>query len=125
MEIEIAAEKMPFLEKAVTWVRSKGYNDIKTVLDLDEFDTPKSFTQSSTNSVIAPDITGISMGRKCYFEVALKSENERQVVNKWKLLSHLAGAKQGKLIIFAPHGHKAFAKRIIEDNQILAEILPL
>lgn len=121
--MDVAAEKMPFLEKAVTWVQNKGYNDIKAVLG--EFEAPQSFTQSSTNSLIAPDITGISMGRKCYFEVAMKSDNERQVVNKWKLLSHLAGAKQGKLIIFAPHGHKAFAKRLIEDNQILAEILPL
>ena len=123
MEIEIAAEKLPFLEKAVNWVQSKGYNDIKAVLD--EFEAPKSFTQSSTNSLIAPDITGISMGRKCYFEVALKSDNERQVVNKWKLLSYLAGNKQGKLIIFAPHGHKAFAKRIIEITKFMAEILPL
>ncbi len=119
----ISEEKLTLLEKAVHWVKSKGYNDIKAALD--DFEAPKSFMQSSTNDSIAPDITGIAMGRKCYFEVALKSEDERQVVNKWKLLSHLAGAKQGKLIIFAPHGHKAFAKRLIEDNQILAEIMPL
>lgn len=121
--MNIAEEKIPHLEKAVEWVEKKGYIDIKSRLE--GYEDPKSFTQSSTNSTIAPDITAVAMGRKCYFEIALKSDDKRQIINKWKLLSFLSGAKQGKLFIFAPHGHKAFAKRIIESNQIPAEILPL
>ncbi len=121
--MEIEEEKIPYLEKAVEWVEKKGYLDIKATLE--GYEDPKSFTQSSTNDSVSPDITAITMGRKCYFEIALKTSDKRQVVNKWKLLSYLSSAKQGKLYIFAPHGHKAFAKRIIENNQIPAEILPL
>lgn len=119
----VAEEKIPFIEKAVEWVEKKGYSNIKAAVD--GYEDPKSFTQSSTNDSIAPDITAVSMGRKCYFEIALKSSDKRQVINKWKLLSYLSSAKQGRLFIFAPHGHKAFAKRLIEANQIPAEILPL
>lgn len=117
------AERLPFIEKAVEWVQSKGYNDIKAKTD--DFEDPKGFTQSSTESIVAPDITAVFMGRKHYFDVSLKSDNKRQLVNKWKLLSHLASAKQGKLYLFAPHGHKAFTKRVVEENQLSAEILSL
>ena len=115
--------KKGYIQKALTWVEKKGYLEIKA--DIEGLETPKSFTQRSSDTAVYPDMTAKSLGRKFYFEVALKSSNERDIVTKWKLLSQLAAMKEGKLIVFTPHGHRAFAEKIIEKHRITAKIIPL
>jgi hypothetical protein len=118
-----AALKNGYVQKAVSWIEKKGYAEIKA--DLEGLEAPTALMQSSTNVPVQPDLTALSLGRKFYFEVALKSDNTREVVTKWKLLSQLAAMKDGKLIVFAPHGHRSFAEKIIENNRINAQIVSL
>lgn len=115
--------KKNYIQVALAWIERKGYLDIKA--DMEGMEAPKAFTQRSTESPVTPDLTARSLGRKFYFEVALKSYNERQIVTKWKLLSQLAAMKDGKLIVFAPHGHRSFAEKVIEKHKISAKIIPL
>lgn len=118
-----AALKTGYVQKAVTWIEKKGYAEIKA--DLEGHEAPKSFTRSATQTTVQPDLTARSLGRKFYFEVALKTDNTRDVVTKWKLLSQLAAMKDGKLIVFAPHGHRSFAEKLITNHRINAQIVSL
>lgn len=121
--MEKAELKKGYIEKAVHWIEKKGYAEIKA--DLDGMETPIAFTQRSNEASVHPDLTARSLGRKFYFEVAIKSSETRAIVTKWKLLSQLAAMKDGKLIVFAPHGHRSFAEKIITENKINAQIISL
>lgn len=123
MKMDKATLKNGYVQKAVKWIEKKGYAEIKA--DLEGHEPPKSFTQASTNEPVQPDLTARSLGRKFYFEVALKTDNTRPVITKWKLLSQLAAMKDGKLIVFAPHGHRSFAEKIITNHRINAQIVSL
>jgi len=112
-----------YIRKAVDWIKKKGYMDIKA--DLEDMETPKSFVKKSNDSNVLPDLTAKSLGRTFYFEVALKTNDVRSVVTKWKFLSQLAAMKDGKLIIFAPHGHRSFAEKTVESYKISAKIISL
>lgn len=115
--------KEGYIQKAVVWIQKKGYMDIKA--DLEGMEAPKAFKRKSDDADIVPDLTAKSLGRKFYFEVALKSSDVRNLVTKWKLLSQLAAMKDGKLIIFAPHGHRSFADKTVEKYKISAKIVSL
>ncbi len=112
-----------YVQKAMDWIVKKGYLDIKA--DLEGMELPKAFVQKSNNTSITPDLTARSLGRKFYFEVAMKSPNSRDIVTKWKFLSQLAAMKDGKLIIFAPHGHRSFAEKLVETHKISARVVSL
>jgi hypothetical protein len=115
--------KKPFVEKALEFVQSKGYNNIKSIAD--EYEAPKGFKKVSSDSTVTPDITATLRGRKHYFDVALKSEAKQRLVSRWKFMSRLAGMKNGKFHLFAPHGHKSFAQRLINKYQIEAKVISL
>lgn len=118
-----ASMKKNYIEKALDWIEKKGYMEVKA--DIEGMEAPKSFTQKSNDQTINPDLTAMSLGRKFYFEIAMKTSETRDVITKWKLLSQLAAMKDGKLIVFAPHGHRSFAEKIIEGHKIPAKIVPL
>ena len=107
-------EKQKFIEKAVAWIKKKGYKRIKA--DIEAFETPTQYTRQKEDLTFTPDITGFQLGRKSFFEVALKSDNIRRKISKWKLLSTLASMKGGKFFLMAPRGHKAFAQRLVAHN---------
>ena len=69
------------------------------------------------------DATGVSRGRKSYFEIALKTEDVRRRISKWMLLSTMALMKGGKLFLFAPKGHKTFAEKVVKKHLLNAEII--
>ncbi len=112
-------------EKAVEWVKRKGYSKVKA--NLDDFEKPTSFKQpgGDDDDMITPDITAVMRGNKCYFEIALKSDDKREVVTKWKLLDRLASMKEGKFYLFTPHGHRAFADRLVKKHDINAVLVSL
>lgn len=116
-------DKQRYIEKAVSWVEKKGYSNIKACFE--GYEEPTSFTQQSNNSSVTPDITATFSNNKYYFDVAVKSIPPSDTASKWKLLAFLANAKQGKFYVFTPHGHKAYAQRIIGSHNINAELVAI
>ncbi|SRR5690554_825638 len=113
-------EKHEYIEKAIEIAKSKGFKDFKA--SLDDYEAPKSFTKVSSDKEVLPDFTARRGGKKHYFDIALKTDNIQPLITKWKLLSQLAELKNGKLILFAPRGHKAFAERITRLYKVDAEV---
>lgn len=119
------AKDFELYEKAIDWIKKRGYDKVKAKID--DFDSPTSFLRSNdreeeTNSM-TPDITAVMRGNKCYFEIAIKDDDQDWLVTKWKLLDRLAAMKEGKFFLFTPHGHRAFADRIIRDYEINAKLI--
>lgn len=75
--------------------------------------------------VITPDLTALMRGNKCYFDIALKSEDKRTLVTRWKLFDRLASMREGKFFLFTPHGHRAFAQRLVKRHDINAVLINL
>lgn len=109
-------------EKAMNWVTTKGYSSIKATFD-DEFNDPKAFI--SDGAAVLPAITAESGTGKSYFEIAQKTSKKQALITRWKLFSILAKRKNGQFVIFAPHGHKTFAERIIENYKIPAKVISI
>ena len=109
------------LPKVIQWLKLKGFSNIKA--NLDGFEDPKAYQYQAQGDRFVPDATAIKFGQKCYFEVALKSEEVNRSLRKWKLLSALADMKNGTLYLFTPRGHKAFVERMVAKRQLNAEII--
>lgn len=125
--METTAIKKSAIEKIVTWVKSKGYSNIKA--NTEGYEVPTSFALQkeleTDEDQYIPDVTGRKGSQKHYFEIALKTEDPRRLIRKWKLLSTLAEMKNGKLHLFAPRGHKAFAERIVRERQLTAKVVSI
>ena len=109
-------EKENYFEKAIAWVKSRGLRGIKA--NHDDFETPAQFTRTDADQPFVPDITAKQKARKYYVEIAVKNDQKRRTVSKWKLLSTLAHMKGGKFYLLAPRGHKAFAERMLEKYHL-------
>lgn len=114
-------KKEKHLEKAIAWVNKKSIVSLKAISD--GYESPKTFVSKSTNEEIQADLSFITRGGiKHYTEVALKDENEKKLVAKWKVLSFLASMKQGKLHLLAPRGHKSFTEKMVNRHKIDAVV---
>ncbi|HMP23722.1 MAG TPA: hypothetical protein PKC76_06300 [Saprospiraceae bacterium] len=103
-------------------VKPRGYSDIKA--NLEGYEPPARLSRrEEEDEAYVPDATAVSYGRKMYFELAVKTDREREVVSKWKLMSRLASAKAGKFFLIAPRGHVAFAQRLVKLYDISAEVI--
>lgn len=117
-------EREAVLRKAVEWVESRGYIDIRT--EIEGYELPISFTSRTSETEVRPDITARKEGRgKDYFEVVLKNDQPEETVTRWTLLSTLATIKHGRLILLVPHGHRAFAAGLLQTHGLEATIVPL
>ena len=109
------------LEKVV---KKKGFENI--CANAEGYETPAKIRRSKeSDEYFIPDCTGEVNGRKSYFELGMKTEDERQLVTKWRLLSSLASYKHGKLYLAVPRGHMAFTNRILADYPIQAEVVKI
>ena len=106
-------------------VQRKGVDQIKANADGYETPSPIRRNKDGEEIVYIPDVTGTINGRKSYFELGMKAEDERSLVTKWRLLSDLAGIKNGKLYLAVPRGHMAFTNRILADYPIRAEVVKI
>ncbi|MEN0002817.1 MAG: hypothetical protein AAF798_01690 [Bacteroidota bacterium] len=112
------------IQRVVKWVKSKGYSNIKA--NVEGYELPTTFTPSNLDvEPFVPDVTATRGEQKHYFEIALKTEDSDRQIRKWKLLSTLAEMKKGKLHLFAPRGHKAFAERIVRERQLAADVVSI
>ncbi|MBB4080591.1 hypothetical protein GGR28_003226 [Lewinella aquimaris] len=105
-------------------VNKKGFDNVKA--NAEGYETPAKIRRSKdTDEYFIPDVTGEVNGRKSYFELGMKTEDERELVTKWRLLSSLAAYKHGKLYLAVPRGHMAFTNRILADYPIQAEVVKI
>ncbi|TVR80323.1 MAG: hypothetical protein EA409_07770 [Saprospirales bacterium] len=111
------------LEKAIEFVKSRGYENIKSRLD-DSLDDPTSFSKDNSKSV-SPDITATKRGSKSYFQLSIKNDDEQATVTKWKLFATLAEMKNGKLYLLAPRGHKSFTTNLVKLYNINAKVISI
>lgn len=108
-----------YLDKAVAWAQKKSMDTVKSIAE--GYEKPNSFESTDNDKSVQPDITFITQGgAKHYTEIALKSEDSRSLVTKWKLLSVMAAMKKGKLHLLAPKGHKMFTQKLIDQYNINA-----
>ncbi len=112
-------KKNRYIRKALSWVEKKPTKIVKSIAE--GYENPKVFTSKSTNEKIRADLSFITYsGAKHYSDIALKNNNTKKLVVKWKVLSFMAGMKRGKLHLLAPKGHKAFTQRLVERHNINA-----
>jgi len=117
-------DKSKLFPDAIEWVNKKSTETIN--VNFEGYETPKSFKNSATQEEVIPDMLFINkMGHKHFVEIALKTDNERNLATRWKLLSLMASMKKGKLHLLAPKGHKMFAQKVVKKNDIAAEIYSL
>lgn len=111
------------LNKAVQMVESRGFDQIKT--QLDGYEEPQPFNQKKEDITYVPDISATNDRGKYYFEIAQKTEDVAHLVSKWKLLSTVAGMKNGGLNILVPYGQNRFTQDLIENYNINANLIKL
>lgn len=109
--------------KAISWANGRGYSNIKA--NIEDYDTPTSYTSPSKNLEFIPDITCTKQSKKFYFEIVERTEDIAIKASKWQLLSTLADMKGGKLILFAPRGLKTFTERLIKKYGLNAQLVYL
>lgn len=112
--------KEKYLDKVITWVEKRKISSLKS--SFDGYEDPKTFTNQATKEQVQPDVSFTIDNATHYSEIALKCEDTRRLVTRWKLLSTMANFKKGQLHLFAPKGHKIFTKKLVEDNNIDALI---
>lgn len=113
--------KKYFIKEITKKIQRKGFFNIRSITK--DFEYPKAYRSLQKDYEVTPDVTALKAGNKHYFEVALKTELVHNLVSKWMLLQQLAQAQGGKLHLYAPKGHKAFAQRIINTYNIRARIV--
>lgn len=112
-------DKQAFVERATNWINKKPTSDVKSKFE--GFEDPKSFLSRQTQEYVQPDFSFVTHGGAKHFtDIALKSENSRSLVTKWKLLSLIASMKRGKLHLLAPKGHKAYTEKLVQTHNINA-----
>ncbi|MEL6140214.1 MAG: hypothetical protein AAFU67_01180 [Bacteroidota bacterium] len=119
-------EKDPDLIQALLdkVVKKKGFDEVRA--NVEGYETPAKIRRGKdSEEYFIPDVTGEVNGRKSYFELGMKTNDERLLVTKWRLLSSLAAYKNGKLYLAVPRGHMAFTNRILADYPIQAEIVKI
>ena len=113
--------KKDYLSRAIDWAKQKSISNLKATAE--GYDEPGSFINKSTDEVIQPDLTFTTPGGgKHYSVIALKDDDPRELVTKWKLLSLRATLKKGKLHLLAPKGHKMFTQRLVNQYNINAVV---
>ena len=118
--------KQDYIPAVIAWAEAHGFDEIRAnTPDDDAFETPVSYERQQDDDEFVPDVTGKSVRGKSYFEVMLKTNKTRRLISKLKLLSVLASRRDGKLYLMAPRGHYQFAKDIMDDNQITADLVKL
>lgn len=111
------------MDRAVDYVQNLGFENIRARHD--NYDEPAHLKMKDSDKAFIPDITAMKNGGKYYFEIADRSEDESEVVGKWKLMATLASMKGGDLRVFVPYGSMKFTTEILEKKNIKAEIIKL
>ncbi|GAB3032721.1 hypothetical protein [Spirosoma pulveris] len=117
--------KQAHILKVVDWVQKHGYNDIRA--NAEGYQTPITYGRQQDSEQFIPDVTGKQFDQESYFEVILKSDaaEAKHLLSKLKLLSQLAAVKGGKLFLMSPRGHRSYAKEVLVETNVVAEVINL
>lgn len=110
-------ENTELLESAIEKIEKLGYKNVK-VAALEEYETPQGFSRAKDDESFVPDITATMRGRKAYFDIALKTEKNRRLVTKWRLMDTIARMKNRKFTLLIPRGSYRFAADIVKQYSI-------
>ncbi len=108
--------KDKLFDKALNWVTSKGFKDIKA--NTEAYESPLAFSKSSEGDQVIPDITGRMHGSKSYVEIVTKEKDVQLLVTRWKLFGTVALRKGGKLYLITGKGYKTFADNIVKNYNL-------
>lgn len=111
------------MDRAVDYVLNLGFEDIRARHE--DYDEPAHLKMKDEDKAFIPDITAMKNGGKYYFEIADRTEDQTEVIGKWKLMATLAEMKGGDLRVFVPYGSMKYTTEIIENKNIKAEIIKL
>lgn len=111
------------IDRAIDYVQNLGFDEIRARYE--GYDEPATLKMQGSDKAFTPDITATKNGAKFYFEIADRTEKETDVVGKWKLLSMLAGMKNGSFRIFVPYGSMKYTNEILAKKDIKAEVIKL
>jgi hypothetical protein len=115
------ADKVKYIEKAVEWIHKRKIQSF--AVNHEGYDQPKPFLNQRTNENICPDLSYIDeRGNQIYVEIAIKQDDLRTAVTKWKLLTSLAAQKSGKLYLLCPKGHLSFIQKQVTTYGLSAII---
>ena len=115
--------KQAYVRQAANWAQVHGFIDIKA--NTEGYPTPIAYGRQQDGQSFVPDVTGKQFDQKSYFEVILKTNDVDYLVSKLKLLYQLASQSGGQLYLMAPKGHVPFAKSLVTDSRITAEVINL
>jgi hypothetical protein len=114
-------DKERYVEKAVKWAERKAVVSLKSISE--RYESPKVFVRKTTQDEIQADLSFVTkVGVKHYSVVALKKENHKKTVPKWKVLSFLASMKGGNLHLLVSNGHKSNTLKLVNKFNINAVI---
>ena len=114
-------DKERYVEKAVKWAEKKAVVSLKSISE--GYESPRVFVSKTTQDEIQADLSfDAKDGIKHYSVVALKNENQKKTVAKWKVLSFLASMKRGDLHLLVPDGHKSYTLKLVNKFNINAVI---
>lgn len=114
-------DKSKYFEKAIEWVKRKKTDSL--AVNFEGYDKPSPFVNQRTKVEVVPDIVYVDeKGNKNFVEIAIKQENFRDVITKWKLLISIASFKNGKLHLLCPKGHLSFVKKQVATYDLSAII---
>ncbi len=117
-------EKEKYLEKAIVWAEKKSTVSLRAIKE--GYENPKVYKSKVTEEIVQADLSFTTHGgAKHYTEVALKKDDPKNLVVKWKVLSFMASMKKGKLHLLAPKGHKAFTEKLVKQHNINAVVHPI
>lgn len=108
---------------AVNIIKKTGFDHIKA--DLPDYEQPSRLINKSDNYTFTPDICAEKGDQKGYFEISVKTDDQKKLVGKWQLLAMMAELKSGIFKIFVPHGHMKFTRDLIRQYNIEADLVRL
>ena len=106
-------QNLDLLQQSVKHLEARGFNNIK--VDMEGFDTPKSYIVKRTGKPVTPDITATKNGLKYLFDISLKSEKPTLLKSKWLLLDTLSRMQSNRFRIITFRGHYKFTDTLLEE----------
>ncbi|MCW8980394.1 hypothetical protein [Altibacter sp.] len=117
------AESTEVIKDSVTYLESKGFENIKA--DIEGYETPKSYRKKGSDEIITPDIVAERAGIKHYFEVSLKSQKPTLLKSKWRFLDVLTRMRNERFRIITRRGHYKFTNEMLDDLNLQKNLIKL
>lgn len=121
--MKVVINKQVHIQRVADWAKARGFNDIKA--NIDGYDKPITYGRQQDGEAFIPDVTGKQFEQRSYFEVIVKTDDVNHLISKLKLLGQLAAVRGGQLYLMVPKGNLPFAKSLVTNSRITAEVINL